>query len=175
MLKNSSRETFTETINTTGETGKSERCLFLFLYFLLVSIIFFLFFFFLLVFLEANLKQSRVLGCVYTKRRKTPTKAFRFLSLQVNGYDVVQCAVMWWVVTMSPCAWGGSGFSNRVGPGPGLLRVLVPASLPSGTPQGLCACMCWRPVKGQQSQAGSISDGWNGWDSREKEKKIHNY
>lgn len=33
--------------------------------------------------------------CVFTKRHKTPTKAFRFLSLQVCWYDVVQCAVMW--------------------------------------------------------------------------------
>lgn len=86
MLKNSSRETFMKTINNIGKIGKSERCLSLFLYFVWFQL-------FLLVFQEA--KQSRVLGCVFTKRRKMPTKAFRFLSLQVCRYDVVQCAVMW--------------------------------------------------------------------------------
>lgn len=32
---------------------------------------------------------ERGFGCAFTKRHKTPTKAFRFLSLQVCRYDVV--------------------------------------------------------------------------------------
>lgn len=41
-------------------------------------------------------------GCVFTKRHETPTKAFRFLLLQVCRYDVVQCDV----VMMRPHACG---------------------------------------------------------------------
>lgn len=98
--------------------------------------------------------------CVFTKRHKTPTKAFRFLSLQVCWYDVVQCAVMWWVVMMKPHALGllPDRVQLWVSPDPGVSR--------SGW--GMCACMCWRPVKGQRSQAGSVSDGCKSWNSREK-------
>lgn len=36
---------------------------------------------------------------------------------------------------------------------------------------GLCACMCWRPVKGQRPRAGSVLGGWMGWKLRIKKKK----
>lgn len=79
MLKNLKRDNI-------GEIGKSKRCVSLFLFFPLVSVIF------LPVFPGGCVTAEQGFCCVYT-RHKTPTKAFR--SLQVCRYDVMQCAVIW--------------------------------------------------------------------------------
>lgn len=143
MMKNSSRETFMKkNINNTGDIGKSKRCVSLFV-FCLVSVIFAGF----SGGYSKTVTAEQGFGCVFTKRHETPTKTFRFLLLQVCRYDVVLCDV----VMMRPHAcgllpdWVQLWFS----PGPGIAR--------SGS--DACTCMCWRPVKGQRSQAGSISDG----------------
>ena len=47
------------------------------------------------------------------------------------------------------------GTVTGFGSSSGLVQVLVRP----GLALGLCACLCWRPAKGQRSQAGSISDG----------------
>lgn len=75
----------------TGEIGKSKRYVSLFLFFCLVSVIFAGF----SGSYSKTVTAEQGFGCVFTKRYKTPTEAFRFLSLQVCRYDVVQCAVMW--------------------------------------------------------------------------------
>lgn len=60
---------------------------------------------------------------------------------------------MWWL-------GGGreaSCLRSDTGSDPALASVQV--LVWPGFGPGLCVCMCWRPVKGQRSQAGSISDG----------------
>ena len=156
MLKNSSRETLMrKNINKTGEIGKSERRASLVLF----SLFGFSYFF-------AGFPGG------YCKN-VTAEQGFRFVFLRLSGSYHCRCVSVWCGAVCCAVVSGDDasmcpGSVNQTGSRPGSLQVLV---LVWSDP-GLRACLCWRPVKGQRPQAGSISDGWKGWNSRKKINEI---
>lgn len=160
--KNSSRETFMETINNIGVIRKKWTMSVSLFVFFLVSIIFICWFFRRLF----KAKQGFRL-CLYQKTQDT-NQGFQ---VPVTAGEWVWCGAVCRDVVSgdneSMCLGGllPDRFRSRFTPGPGADQSAL------SHPQGLCACLCWRPVKGQQSQAGSFSNGWKGRDSREKKNK----
>lgn len=143
MLNISSRKTFMRTINKIGEVGKkSERHCICLSFCIWFGFSYFCWF------------LRRLFEHVTAKQGFMVIKLCFYQKTEVANQDFVV------PVTAGVPVWCGEVCCGVVS---GDDKPMCP---------GLCACMCWRPVKGQRPRAGSVLGGWMGWEFKKKNTQL---